>query len=147
MKILYKENDLWCILVDYIFPYFNESICDIDKNLRFHNMDALRCIDKKLNKMISLRPVLNCKGVTIRGKKMCSKHSKIFPFYKHLKNRYEKHTRITHAYLRFNIHFRRIGLANMFRSQYYDKIHKRNSGKLSTCCSGKGFKLKCIMTG
>ena len=54
MKVLYKENDLWCIMKDYIFPCLNESICDLEKHLKHGDMDALRCVDKTLNKKIEV---------------------------------------------------------------------------------------------
>ena len=131
MKELFEYTDNVFIMKDFIFPCFNERICD------FHNkteLDALRCVCKKLNKIIPVRVFCKCK----KYKNKCITHCKAYPFYKHLDNIYNKHMRCGDMHL----HFRRKTLANMFRTRYQDKIKKNYNGRLSTCCGGKGFILK-----
>ena len=140
MKSLYKENDLWCIMEDYIFPCLNETICDLEKHLKRGDMDALRCVDKTLNKRIIVRPIFDCRYITIEGKKRCSRHCKALPFYRHLKKIMDKHDRGVDEF----IHFRfpkplSYAIANMFKDQYIYRIKKTLFGRLKGCCEKNNF--------
>ena len=136
MKVLYKENDLWCIMEDYIFPCLNETICDLEKHLKHGDMDALRCVDKTLNQRIVSRSPENCEYITIEGKRRCSRHCKALPFYKHLKKRMEDHEKSTDQFIHF--HFVKplsYAISNMFKDQYEDRIKRANKyGRLKGCC-------------
>lgn len=129
MKQLFEYTDNVPLMKDFIFPCLNERICD------FHNksdMEALRCVCKKLNEILPVRISSKCKKY--KGK--CTTHCKAYPFYKHLDNRYKKHI----ISLDVHIHFTKKALADMFRDRYYTKIkRKKYGGGLSTCCNGKGF--------
>ena len=128
MKELFQYTDNVPLMNDFIFPCFNERKCD------FHNssdIESLRCVCKKLNKILPPRVSSKCK----KYKEKCTLHCKAYPFYKHLDDRYKKHLITTDVHL----HFTKKPLADMFRERYYFKIRLNRMGKLSTCCSGKGF--------
>ena len=140
MKVLYKEKDLFDIIKEYILPCLEENICDLEKYFNRGDMDALRCVDKILNKRIVARPPENCEYITIEGKKVCSKHCKALPFYKHLKKIMGKHERSSDIF----IHFRvpkplSYAIANMFKNQYKHKIKRDyRHGRWKGCCEKQG---------
>ena len=103
MKQLFEYTDNVPLMKDFIFPCLNERICD------FHNksdIEALRCVCKKLNEILPVRISSKCKKY--KGK--CTTHCKAYPFYKHLDNRYKKHI----ISLDVHIHFTKKALADMF---------------------------------
>tara|TARA_Y100000588_G_scaffold292652_1_gene312085 strand:+ start:153 stop:596 length:444 start_codon:yes stop_codon:yes gene_type:complete len=133
MKQLYEDTDNTPLMKDYLFPYLNEQTCDYQMR---GELEALRCVCKKLNKIISPRVSANCEKY--RGK--CIYHCKAYPFYKHLDNRYRDHMICNDQF----IHFRKKCIADMFLTRYRVKIERCRRGKPRTCCGGKGFVM--IMT-
>ena len=132
---LYKKNDLWCIIEEYILPCLEENICDLEKYFIRGDLDALRCIDKTFNKKIKLRPLKECEYINIAKKKVSSKHCKALAFYRHLRNRMVQHERSTDQFIHF--HFNKplsYAISNMFKDQYEDRIKKTSYGRLKGCC-------------
>ena len=136
MKILYKEKDLFDVIKEYILPCLGENICDLEKYFIRGDIDALRCVDKTLNKRIEKRSLKNCEYIIIGRKKVCSKHCKALPFYKHLKKEMSKYQRNSDQFIHFMVPKPlSYAMANMFKDQYEDRIKRANkNGRLKGCC-------------
>ena len=139
MKQLFEYTDNVLLMKDKIFPCLKYLICDLEKKGR--DLESLRCVCKKLNKIIPSIVKNDCK----KWKNKCAFHCKAYPFYKHLDNKYNKHRRylIRQPMADTNLHFLKSEryMANIFRTHFSDKISTNNQGKPKTCCGGLGFKI------
>lgn len=140
MKILYKDNDLWDIIKEHILPCLEENLCDLGKHFHRNDMDAMRCIDRTLNKKIISRPLNHCNYIYIAKRNVCRNHCKALPFYKYIRKTMEEHERSADQFIHFN--FPKplcYAIANMFKDQYYENIYSYSDKRLKGCCEKHSF--------
>ena len=134
MRQLYIDRDLFCIIKEHILPCLEENKCELRKYLWRKDIDAMRCLDKTLNKKIHRRPLNKCKYLELGSKRVCGSHCRALAIYKHLKRRRDEHKGCKDLY----IHFKKpevfgYALANLYKDQYRNTIATLR-GKLRGCC-------------